>query len=71
LLFEDGVYAARVNAETQQYFSKLPMSIKLYVLIGDLEARGITGNIPEVFSRLTYRDFVSLSLTCSKVVNWN
>ncbi|MES2624579.1 MAG: sulfurtransferase complex subunit TusB [Pseudomonadota bacterium] len=71
LLFEDGVYAALVNAELQQNFATLPASIGLYVLVEDLEARGIEGKIPDRFIRITYRQFVNLSLTCSKVVNWN
>ena len=70
LLYEDGVYAA-LDAENAQYFAKLPADIKLYALSEDLEARGITDKIPEAFSRISYRDFVSLSLACSKVVNWN
>jgi tRNA 2-thiouridine synthesizing protein B len=70
LLFEDGVYAA-LDAENAQYFAKLPADIKLYVLTEDLEARGMTDKIPTTFAKITYRDFVSLSLSCSKVVNWN
>ena len=71
LLYEDGVYAALAGGEYREYFAKLPTGIKLYALIEDLEARGIADRIPDVFLRITYRDFVSLSLTCSKVVNWN
>jgi tRNA 2-thiouridine synthesizing protein B len=71
LLYEDGIYAAMGNAENQQVFLKLPAGIKLYTLIEDMQARGITDKVPEIFSRITYRDFVRLSLSCSKVVNWN
>ena len=70
LLYEDGVYAALADGN-EQYFAKLPPEIKLYALTEDLEARGITDKISATFSRISYRDFVSLSLTCSKVVNWN
>lgn len=71
LLFEDGVYAAMGIAENQQVLSMLPTGITLYALIEDMQARGITDNVPEIFSRLTYHEFVRLSLSCSKVVNWN
>lgn len=71
LLYEDGVYAALDHAALKQLFANLPTGIKLYALSEDLEARGIIDRIPEGFTKITYRDFVSLSLTCSKVVNWN
>lgn len=69
LLLEDGVYAA--IGKEPDLKNRLPASIKLYALIEDVVARGISDKLPDVFIRITYRDFVSLSLTCDKVVNWN
>jgi tRNA 2-thiouridine synthesizing protein B len=69
LLLEDGVYAALGGTPLDP--ATLPAGIKLYALTGDLAARGISEKIPDVFTRITYPDFVRLSLTCSKVVNWN
>ena len=71
LLLEDGVYAALTTAGTPLDPETLPAGIKLYALTEDLAARGINDKIPDVFARITYRDFVSLSLICNKVVNWN
>ena len=71
LLYEDGVYAALANEANGQHLATLPKDVKLYALIEDLQARGISDRVPEVVVRITYREFVSLSLTCNKVVNWN
>lgn len=71
LLYEDGVYAALDNPVHSKQLARLPSGIKLYVLLEDLEARGIMEKVPEAFSRISYRDFVSLCLASSKVVNWN
>jgi tRNA 2-thiouridine synthesizing protein B len=71
LLLEDGVYAALGGTDSQFEMTRLPAGVKLYALVEDLVARGISQKIPDVFIRISYRDFVSLSLTCSKVVNWN
>jgi tRNA 2-thiouridine synthesizing protein B len=71
LLLEDGVFAALGGADSLLDITGLPTGIALYALTEDLVARGVSEKIPDVFTRTTYRDFVSLSLTCSKVVNWN
>lgn len=71
LLLEDGVYAALGGTDSRLDTAMLPAGLKLYALMEDLVARGISEKIPDVFIRVTYRDFVSLSLTCNKVVNWN
>ncbi|MES2704896.1 MAG: sulfurtransferase complex subunit TusB [Bacteroidota bacterium] len=71
LLLEDGVYAALDGTHSPLDPATLPAGIKLYALTEDLAARGISEKISDVFTRITYRDFVSLSLACSKVVNWN
>ena len=71
LLVEDAVYAALGATGSPLDLAILPAGIKLYALVEDLAARGISEKIPDVFTRITYRDFVTLSLACSKVVNWN
>jgi tRNA 2-thiouridine synthesizing protein B len=72
LLLEDGVYAALGGAGFQlDNIASLPADVKLYALTEDIVARGISEKIPDVFARITYHDFVNLSLTCDKVVNWN
>lgn len=72
LLLEDGVYAALAKAADEvDLANTLPAGTKLYALTEDVAARGLSGNFPDAITRITYRDFVSLSLTCDKVVNWN
>ncbi len=71
LLIEDGVFIALDIKTNIALLSDLPYSINLYVLSEDLAARGISAKIRSVFTRITYVDFVRLSLENDKVVNWN
>jgi tRNA 2-thiouridine synthesizing protein B len=68
LLLEDGVYAALAHTGL---LSAIPAGVTLYVLQEDLAARGISDKIYSDFIRVDYREFVALTLQCSKTVNWN
>lgn len=65
LLIEDGVYAvlnARI-AETQSDFT-------YFALESDLQARGLTGRVPEGVKVIDYEGFVDLVADHQRVQSW-
>jgi tRNA 2-thiouridine synthesizing protein B len=70
LLLEDGVFAAIAGHENQLLLQQPPLQLKLYALAEDLAARGITASTSPIFSSISYREFVALSLAHAKVINW-
>ena len=68
LLIEDGSYAATVaNAPL---FDNLDCNIDCYVLLPDLEARGLLTAISPRFTPITDCAFVALSTQCQRVQSW-
>ncbi len=68
LLIEDGVYAALPGH--QALFAALPDSVSLYVLQPDLQARGISEKVRDVFTPIDDAGFVQLACDQDKVVSW-
>ncbi len=70
LLTEDAVFAAVQGHEHQHFLQQLQCLPRVYALVEDLAARGISARISPAFVSITYGDFVALSLEHTKVVNW-
>jgi len=68
LLIENGAYAATPGYG--MLFTRLPGSVKCYVLLADAEARGLQHNLSPDFQSIDYDDFVALSCQQDKVVSW-
>ena len=68
LLIEDGVFAA-LPAHNELFTRHLSDS-KLYVLEADVQARGLTHKIDNIFSVADDQKFVQLSCAMDKVVSW-
>jgi tRNA 2-thiouridine synthesizing protein B len=71
LLLEEAVYAAVSQEQRDNIVASLPPDVQLFVLQEDLALRGISARIHCEFSRISYQDFVALSLNHAQVVNWH
>lgn len=72
LLLEDAVYAA-LNIEINSKFQSVDILQKYtwYVLEDDLLARGVSEKVHTGFKKISYAEFVELSLQYSKVQSWS
>jgi tRNA 2-thiouridine synthesizing protein B len=67
LLIEDGVYTVHSAGGNAV---KLTPDLDWYALDTDLQARGITGILPDV-TIVDYQGFVDLVCRCQKSVSWS
>ncbi|MCB1670697.1 MAG: sulfurtransferase complex subunit TusB [Gammaproteobacteria bacterium] len=65
LLIEDGVYGA-VNEEQQ----RLLKGLSVFVLLDDLQARGLSSRVERGIAEITMADFVRLCGEADRVINW-
>ena len=65
LLIQDAVYAIIKTDMTDTLLMHAP----IYVLIDDLQARGLTIQC-ELFQAISYPEFVALTLECNQVISW-
>ena len=66
LLLEDGVYFLNRPKE----FADLPANLLLHFLAEDLQARGLTGPLPENATTVDYDGFVALCASHAKTASW-
>ena len=69
ILLEDAVTIS-CHQPTLQEFNKLDISLSLYVINVDLEARGLIAQSNNLFEIVSYQEFVELTLQYDKLVNW-
>lgn len=70
LLLEDGVYALLETQGKENCWSVLPASVRRFVLVDDLAARGISDKMLTGFEKVDWQGFVDLSTEHDKVVSW-
>ncbi|MTH47776.1 sulfurtransferase complex subunit TusB [Intestinirhabdus alba] len=68
LLLQDGVTAAVEGGRFLEILRGAP--IKVYALQEDVEARGLTGQISDSVVRVSYTDFVRLTVEHSSQLAW-
>lgn len=68
LLLSDGVIAALEGSRYLDLLNKTP--ITLYVLQEDVEARGLCGQISSSVVRVSYTDFVRLTVKHTGQLTW-
>lgn len=71
LLYEDGVLNSIKDTSGSELIIKLPNSHPIYVLLSDLEARGISDRVIAGITLINYHDFVDLVIKYNKVQSWN
>jgi tRNA 2-thiouridine synthesizing protein B len=71
LIFEEAVYAALSEGPNNDIVMSVPTGVQLFALQEDLALRGISAKIHSEFLRISYQDFVALSLNHAQVVNWH
>ena len=69
LLTQDAVYAVMDKALNSKLIELLSLSVSVYVLKEDAEARGLVIESDKI-QLVTYAQFVELSLEYDKVVSW-
>jgi len=71
LLIEDGVYGAMAGTALSDAMSTMAADVTLYVLGGDLAARGIdAGRLAEGVKSVDYEGFVGLAADTDRTQNW-
>lgn len=70
LLIEDGVYAAMVESGRADLVAAALELCKVYVLLPDLDARGIANRVRDGIETVDYRGFVDLTASHAKVMSW-
>jgi len=71
LLIEDGIYGCLPTAATFEELQRLHANgVKLRVLKEDLEARGCSDQIDELFETADYNQFVELCTQHQSVQSW-
>ena len=68
VLLSDGVTAAIADGRFLEILQSAP--ITLYVLQDDVDARGLAGQIADSVGRVSYTDFVNLTVTHASQMNW-
>jgi len=68
LLLSDGVIAALEGCRYLDILRAAPIS--LYALNEDIEARGLTGQISSGVVRVSYNDFVRLTIKHTRQLTW-
>ena len=66
LLLEDGVYFLN----RPQALAALPAELSLHFLAEDLQARGLTGSLPENATIVDYDGFAALCTSHDKTASW-
>ena len=69
LLIEDGVYGAIEESELARLLGDAPAP-RVYALLADVEARGLTSLIQSSIALVDYRGFVDLTAQHDRVVSW-
>lgn len=71
LLLEDGVFAAiKSSPTTEQLNAAITRGIKIYVLSGDVKARGLSAKVAPNIQITDYDGFVQLSTEYRCVQSW-
>jgi tRNA 2-thiouridine synthesizing protein B len=71
LLLEDGVFGALYSAPCAEELSaKIDTGVKVYVLSGDVNARGLQGKLRSDVLITDYNGFVQLSIEHNCVQSW-
>lgn len=71
LLIEDGVYGLLPGTASRDALDYLPVTVNLYVLDADLQARGLAlDDVPTRAKTVNYAGMVELAIEHSKVVSW-
>lgn len=70
LLIEDAVYAATKGNAMEGRMREAMSRLKIYVLLPDLEARGLADRILEGVSRVDYGGFVDLVAANKNCQSW-
>ena len=68
LLLSDGVIAALEGSRFLDLLNEAPIS--LYALREDIEARGLSGQISSSVVRVSYTDFVRLTVKHTRQLTW-
>lgn len=68
LLLSDGVTAAIAGGRFLEFLQSAP--ITLYVLQDDVDARGLAGQIADSVGRVSYTDFVRLTVKHAGQLAW-
>lgn len=68
LLLQDGVIAALEGNPALEVLRKA--SVSLFVLQDDLDARGLSGQISNAITVISYTDFVTLVVKNAQQMNW-
>lgn len=70
LLIEDGVYAAIAGNDSSRLIDSALGLCMVYVLLPDLEARGLAERVRGSITGIDYRGFVDLTAANTKVMSW-
>jgi tRNA 2-thiouridine synthesizing protein B len=71
LLFEDGIYAALQGTRFENAITEALKSHKVYVLVSDLEARGMRAEqVISGVQPIDYASFVDLAVNNDRVQAW-
>ncbi len=70
LLIEDGVYAAVKGGPSEARLLEAQSKLKIYVLLPDLEARGMAGRLIEGVTLIDYAGFVDLVVEYPNSQSW-
>ena len=70
LLIEDAVYAAAKGNTMESKMIEAMKNMKVYVLLPDLEARGLADRVIEGVSKVDYGGFVDLVAASKNCQSW-
>ncbi|MDH4284386.1 MAG: sulfurtransferase complex subunit TusB [Gallionellaceae bacterium] len=70
LLIEDAVYAAAKGNAMESKMIEAMKNMKVYVLLPDLEARGLADRVIEGVSKVDYGGFVDLVAASKNCQSW-
>lgn len=70
LLIEDGIYAATVGSATEERIRASCVTLKVYALQPDMDARGVTAKLIDGVMLVDYAGFVDLTVEHSTSHSW-
>lgn len=71
VLLEDGVIGAMANSPCAEALDTLAeQGVKIYALLGDVQARGLTTRLSGRITPIDYPEFVQLSTSYQRVLSW-
>lgn len=71
IFIEDGVFGALLASPVVSDIKKLSAGgTRFYALTNDVAARGIAEKLLPNITRVSYRDFVRLSIECKQIQSW-